>query len=152
MGRAPQVTSGRKGISKIDVATTGSLGKPERLVVAHLVTLIGDQRLLVGWKLGFNLRSLGIGLPTVIANDFASDPVEGAFFQNMVKLGGVKNDVEDFSLHKPELRIPITMACSLSRGTKTELLHVQYPKRDVVMDACFIAAILRLLGTEIQQR
>lgn len=74
------------------------LESPKDAVVAHSVTLIGDERLVVGSRLGFDLGSFGMGIPTVIANDLQSDPVVGGFFQNVVQLGRVENDVDDIIL------------------------------------------------------
>ena len=33
---------------------------PKNAAVAHLATLIGGERLFVGWRLGFDLGSLGL--------------------------------------------------------------------------------------------
>ena len=125
---------------------------PKDAVVAHLETVIGDQRLEVGWRLGFALASLGLGIASMLAIDLATDPVVRAFFRDLVKLGGAAKDVEDFILRKPELPIPITIASSLFTGTKVNLSHAQFEERDVLTDASFIVAIWRLLGTKIQDR
>ena len=64
---------------------------------------------------GLDLASRGFGITTILAFDLATDPVLRAFYQDLVKLGGAENDAEDFILDKPELQIPIKMACSLFR-------------------------------------
>ena len=55
---------------------------------AHLATRKGDQRLVVGWRLGFDLASLELRATTVLAMDLPTNPVVRAFFQDLVKLGG----------------------------------------------------------------
>ena len=76
---------------------------------AQLATVVGDQRLLVGWRLGPDLASLRIGVSAVLLNALAIDPVVRAFFHDMGKQGGIAKKGEDFLLHKPEYPIPITM-------------------------------------------
>ena len=49
------------------------------VVVGHLASLIGDQRLVVGWRLGFDLASLGLGVSRVMAVDLSTDPVVREF-------------------------------------------------------------------------
>ena len=82
---------------------TDELVSQKDAFVPHLATLIGDQRLVVGWRLVFDLASRGLGITSVFAIDFPTDPVVRAFFQDLVKLGGAAKDFEDFLLHKPEL-------------------------------------------------
>ena len=118
--------------------------------VAHMARLIGDQRLVVCWRLGFDLASLGLGITIVLAIDPATDPVVRSFFQDLVELGGVAKDAEDFILHKPELPNPFTMAYGIFTGSKINLRYTQAEERDVVGDAYFIAAICRLLRTKIR--
>ena len=46
--------------------------------------LIGDQRLVVGWRLGLDLSSLDLGVSTVLAIDLSTDQVVRAFLQDVV--------------------------------------------------------------------
>ena len=55
-------------------------------------------------------------------------------------------------MNKPELPIPITLACSILTGNQVNLRYSQLEERDVVIDAYFIAAIWRVLGGEIRER
>ena len=128
------------------------LESPKDAVLVHLATLIGDQRLVLGWMVGFDLASLGLEITCVLAMDLPTDPVVCAFFQDLLKLGGAAKEVEDFILGKPELPIPITMACALFSATKGNLRYAQFEERDVLKDAYFISAIWRLLGTKSQDR
>ena len=80
-----------------------------------------------------------------MAIDLAPDRIVRAFFQNLVKLEGVAKHAEDFILHKPEVHIPITMACSLFTGKKINLRYTQAEERDVVRDAYFSSTIWGLL-------
>ena len=57
------------------------LESPKDATVAHLARLIGDQRLVVGCRLGLDLASLGIGVTTMLAIDLAKDPVVRTFFK-----------------------------------------------------------------------
>ena len=98
------------------------------------------------------MASLGIGISTVVAIELATDAVLRKFFQDLVSQGGAAKDVEDFIMHKPQFPIPITMACSLINGNKINLRYTQMEERDVVRDSSFIAAIWRLVGTEIRNR
>ena len=128
------------------------LESPKDAVLVHLATLIGDQRLVLGWMVGFDLASLGLEITCVFAMDLPTNPVGCAFFQDLVKFGGVAKDVEDFILRKPELPIPITMACSLLTGTKGNIPYAQFDERDVLRDASYISTIWRLFGMKIQDR
>ena len=51
------------------------LERPKNAVVAHLATLIRDERLVIGWRLGYDLASLGLGVTSLMAIDLATDPV-----------------------------------------------------------------------------
>ena len=62
---------------------------------------MGDQSLVVGWRLGFDLASLGLGVVTVLPIDLATDPIVRTFFRDLVKLPRVAKNVEDFLLQKP---------------------------------------------------
>ena len=126
------------------------LESPRNALVAHLATLKVDQRLVVGLVLGFYLASLGLGVTTVLAIDLATDPVVRSFFQDLLKLGGVAKDAEDFIMNKPELPIPITMASSLFIGTKINLSYTQAEERDVVRYGYFFEAMCCLIGTKIR--
>ena len=106
--------------------------------------------MIVRWRLGFDLTSRGLGISASLVIDLATDPVVRTFLQEVVKLGGVAKDGEDFMLHKPALPVQITMACSLFTGTKINLRYRQAEERDVVRDAYFISAIWRLPGTNIR--
>ena len=128
------------------------LESPRNAVLANLAMLIWDKRLIVSGRLGFDLASLGIGFSSVLAIDLATDQVVPAFLQDVVKLGGVAKDVEDFILRKPALPLTITVACSLFTGTNVELRYTQLPQRDVLRDAYLIVAIWRLLGVKILER
>ena len=75
-----------------------------------------------------------------------------AFFQDEVKKGGVEKDAEDFILRKSEFHSPITIPCAFYTGNKVNLRERQMEEPDVVRDAYFIAALWRLLGTEIINR
>ena len=111
------------------------LESPNQATIAHLATLIGDQCLVVGWRLVLDLASLGLGVTTVWAIDLVTDPVGGAFFQDLLKLGVLATHIEDFILAKPEHPIPITMACTLFTGIKGNLRYAQFDERDVLKDA-----------------
>ena len=63
------------------------LESPRDALIAALATLIGAQRLVVGWPLGIDMASLGIGISAVFPMDLATDPVVRAFLQAVVKLG-----------------------------------------------------------------
>ena len=91
-------------------------------------------------------------MTAVLAIDLATDPVVRSFFQDIVKQGGVAKDAEEFILHKPEFPIPITMACALVTGTKVILRYTQMEEGDMGRYDSFIAAIWRLLGTDIRDR
>ena len=65
------------------------LESPKDAAVAHLVTLLGHQRLVVGWRLGFDLASHGLGVITVLPIDLATDPVVREFFHDVGKQEGV---------------------------------------------------------------
>ena len=86
---------------------------PKQASVAHLATLIGDQRLVVGWRVRLVLASLGLGVRTVLSIDLSTDPVVRAFFQDLLEGGGVAKDAADFITSKPELAVPITLASAI---------------------------------------
>ena len=117
------------------------LESPKDATVGHLAPLIGDHRLVVGWRLGLDLASMGIGVSTALAIDLGTDPVVRAFFHYLMKEGSVAKDVDDFILHKPEFPIAITMACALFTGNAITQCYTQGEERDVVRDVYFIAAI-----------
>ena len=119
-------------------------------VVAHLATLIWDQRLVVSGRLGFDLEWLGFRVITVLAIELATDQVFRAFFQDLVKLGGVVKNAEDFILYKRELPLPITMACALFTGTKSNLSYIQADESDEMRNVYSIVAIRPLLEIEIR--
>ena len=126
------------------------LESPKDAAVAHLSTLIGDERLIVGWPLGFELASLGLGVSSILAVDLASDLDVRAFLQELVQNGvDVAKEVAHFILNNAALAIPIRMACALFPSMKVHLRHAAIPARDVLRDAYFIAAIWRLLGEKI---
>ena len=77
---------------------------------------------------------LRLGIFAVSAIDLVTDSVVRAFLQDVVKLGGMAKDVEDFILRKPALRVPITMECAHLIGTNVDLRYAQLPKRDVIWD------------------
>ena len=108
--------------------------------------------MVVGWRLGFDLPSLGLGISAVLAIDLATDQVVRALLQDVRRLGGVARDVEDFILPKPAIPVPITMACALLTGTKIELRYPQLRERDGHSDASFMAAIWALLAAKIVER
>ena len=122
------------------------------VVVGHLASLIGDQRLVVGWRLGFDLASLGLGVSRVMAVDLSTDPVVREFFAEISKEGDASEEVKEFVQTKVALPLPITTACGLFTGLKVGLRYGPAPERDVLRDAYFIAAIWRLLGEQIVQR
>ena len=106
--------------------------------MAHLAPLIGDHRLVVGWRIGLDLASLGLGVSTVMAIDLSTDPVVRAFLQDFLHEGSVAKDAADFIMNKPELPIPITMACAILTGNQVTIRESQLEERDVVRDAYFI--------------
>ena len=108
--------------------------------------------MVVGWRLGFDLPSLGLGISAVLAIDLATDQVVRALLQDVRRLGGVAKDMEDFILLKPALPVPITMACALLTGTNVDLGYAQLPERDVIREAYFIAAIWRLFAPKNVER
>ena len=117
-----QLIIGREGISKIGATNRLMDWKaPKEATVAHLATLIADQRLIVGWRLGLDLASLGFGVSTVLANDLSTDPVVRAFFQDLVQDGNVAKDATDFLMSKPELHSPITLGCAILTGNQVNL-------------------------------
>ena len=59
---------------------------PRNAEVAHWATLIGDQRLVVRWRLRPDMASLGIGVTTVFGSDLRTYPGLRAFFQDLVKV------------------------------------------------------------------
>ena len=110
-------------------------------MVAHLATLIGNERLVVGWRLGYELASLGLGITSVMSIDLATDPVVRKFLLELVQIqGNAQPELVDFVMNKPALPIPITMACALFTSIKVNLRHAKIPERDVLRDAYFIAA------------
>ena len=104
------------------------LESPKDAVVAHLATLIGDERLVVGWRLGYDLASLGLGVTRVMAIDLASDPVVRNLLQELLQTqSDVPQEVVDFLMNKPALPIPITMACALFTSNKVNLRNAPSP-------------------------
>ena len=53
--------------------------------------MIGDERLLAGWRLGFDLASLRLGVTSVMTLDLASYPVCRARFHFEQKSVGCAN-------------------------------------------------------------
>ena len=90
-------------------------------MIVHLATLTADQRPLVGWRLGFDLASVGVGMSAVLPIDLATKSIVRAFLQDVVKLAAVEKDMEDFILRKPALPVPIMLACALLSATKADL-------------------------------
>ena len=65
-----------------------------------MATLIGHERLVVGWGLGYDLASLGLGDTRVMRIDLASDPVVRNFLQEVLQTqSGVPQDVGDFIMN-----------------------------------------------------
>ena len=122
------------------------LESPKQATVTHLVTLIGDQRLVVCWRLGFDLASLGLGITIVLAIHPATDPVVRAFFQDLVKQYGLSKTAVDFLSSTPELPLAPTLGSSIFTGNKLNLLNTQFEERDIVRGAYFLSAVWRLLG------
>ena len=122
---------------------------PKDAVVGHLASIIGDQRLIVGLRLGFDLASLGLGVSRVMAIDLSTDPVVREFFAEISKDGDASEEVKEFVQNKVALPLPITTACGLFTGTKVNLREGPAPERDVLRDAYFVTAIWRLLGEQI---
>ena len=110
--------------------------------VSHLPTLIGDERLIVGSRLRYDLASLGLGITSILAVDLATDPVVRTFFHELMQLGGnVPQKVAEFILNKPALPVQITMDCALFTGMQVELGNATIPKREVLRDAYLISTI-----------
>ena len=53
--------------------------------VSQLPTQIGDEPLVVGWRLGFQMASLGTGETTVLALFSQNVPLVRSFFEELVK-------------------------------------------------------------------
>ena len=70
------------------------------------------------------MASLGIGVTSVLAIDLS----------------------RDFITTKPELPIPIGMACGVFTRNKVTIRYTQMEDRDVVRYGNFIAAIWRVFG------
>ena len=85
---------------------------PKDATFPQLATLISDQCLVFRWKLPLDRASLGIGVNTVLLIDLAKGPVVRALLHDVGKQGGLAKDAADFFTNKPELPIPITMACA----------------------------------------
>ena len=111
------------------------------MVVGDLASLVGDQRLVVSWRLGFDLASLGLGVSRVMAVDLSTDPVVREFFAEISKDSDASEEVKEFMQNKVALPIPIITTCALFTGSKVNLRHRPAPVRDVLRDAYFIAAI-----------
>ena len=102
------------------------LESPKNAVVGDLASLIGDQRLIVGWRLGFDLASLGLGVSRVKAIDLSTDLVVRDFFAEISKTGDAPEEVKEFVQNKVALPLPITTACSLFTGGKDRPLSEMY--------------------------
>ena len=85
--RAPDDTWARRQFKHRSYQQSDGLESPRDALIAALATLIGAQRLVVGWPLGIDMASLGIGISAVFPMDLATDPVVRAFLQAVVKLG-----------------------------------------------------------------
>ena len=125
---------------------------PKEAVVGHLATMIGDQRVVVGWRPGFDLASLGLAISRVMAIDLSRDPLVRDFFAEISRDSGAPEEEKVFVQAKLARPLPITKACSLFTPTKVNVPQGPLPQRDVLRDAYFVAAIWRLLGEQIVQR
>ena len=139
--RTPIDDWSRRHFNNRSYQTPDGLESPKEATVAHLATLIGYQRLVVGWRLGLDLASLGLGVSTVLAIDLSTDPVVRAFFQDLVQEGSVAKDAVDLIMSKSELPIPITLACAILTGNQVNLRDSQMEERDVVREAYIIGPI-----------
>ena len=129
------------------------LESPTNAVVAPLATLIGDERLVVGSRLGFDLASLGLGISNVMPVDLSTDRVLRTVQHELLHLGGnVPEEVADFNLNRSALSLPLTMACALFRSMEVHLRNETILERDVLRDAYFFPAIWRLLEAKIVEQ
>ena len=124
----------RRHFKKRSYQPPDGLESPKEATVSHLATLIFDQRLVVGCRLGLDVESLGIGVSTVLAIDIASDPVVQAFFQYVLKQGGIPKDAEGFFC--TNMICPFhSMKCGSFTGNKSNLRYMQMDERDVGREA-----------------
>ena len=105
------------------------LESPKKAGLAHLGTLIGDQRLVEGWRISFDMGSRGLERTSVFAIDLSTDRVLCALLQDEVKLGRVAKDVQDFIMRKQGLTVPMRMPCELLTGTKKNPLRADPERR-----------------------
>ena len=118
-------------------------------MVAHLATLIGDELLVVGWPLGFDLGSLGLGVTSVMALDLWTDPVVRTCMQQLVKLAGhVPQEGTDFILNKSALPVQITLDCALFTGMKVPLHNATFPRERSVPGCLLRCGNLAIVGKE----
>ena len=144
---------GKNTFQKSELSAATRLGKPEECSGSTFGYADRSERLVVGWRLGFDLASLCLGVMSVMAIDLATNPGVRTFLQELVKVGGnVPKEVDDFILNKPAFPVPIRMACALFTGTKVNLRNEQTHERDVLRDAYIISAIWRLLGKKIVEK
>ena len=128
------------------------LESPKNALVAHLATLIGDERFF-GWRIGYDLASLRLAVTSVMVFDLSTDPVMRNHLQKLIQAqGDLPQEVAHFIMKKPALLVPITMACGLLTSMKVTLRNAPVPERDVLRDAYFIAAMWRLLGSKIAEK
>ena len=73
--RSVHDTSGRSHCMNRSYQRPDGLQSPTEGSVSHLATLIGNQRLLVGFPLGIDLASLVIGATSVVAIEHSTDTV-----------------------------------------------------------------------------
>ena len=116
-----------------------------RTVVKSLRSLVGNNRLIVGWDTSFDLASLGIGVCSTLTVNLATDPeVRQCLLQHMGR--GVENRylplLDDF----PRVSIPITLGMEAlsSRQVKTRENFTTQP--DLLRDAFFHATLWQHLG------
>ena len=114
---------------------------PKEALVRHLAKLIGDKRLVVGWRLGFDMASLGLALSRVMAIDLSRDPLVRDFFAEISRDSGAPEEEKMVLQAKVTLPLPITKAFSLFTATKVNLRQGPVPQRDVMRHAYFVAAI-----------
>ena len=88
--------NGHAAISKTADTSRQKVWKARMMQSADLPTLIGDERLVVGWRLRFDLASLALRVTSVMAMYVARDPVTRTVLKELVKLGGnVHQEVVD---------------------------------------------------------
>ena len=101
------------------------LESPRNAVFAPLAMMIGFQRVVPWWRLGFDMATLGPGVPSVLAIDLPTDRVVLALFKDVVKIVVVEKDTEDFILSKQELPLVNTMAPAILTANKINIRYTQ---------------------------